>query len=75
MKKVEVNQDSQSNLEIQEKSTPKAQEGWLFYFQNLEDPRGKQGREHNFLSIVIISVLAVIGDAVGWEDIELYGAG
>ena len=73
MKKVEVNQDSQSNLEIQEKSTPKAQEGWLFYYQSLEDPRGKQGREHNFLSIVIISVLAVIGGAVGWEDIELYG--
>jgi hypothetical protein len=45
----------------------------IVYFQILEDPRGKQGREHNFLSIVIISVLAVIGGAVGWEDIELYG--
>jgi hypothetical protein len=44
----------------------------MVYFQVLEDPRGKQGREHNFLSIVIISVLAVIGGAVGWEDIELY---
>jgi hypothetical protein len=43
----------------------------MVYFQILEDPRGKQGREHNFLSIVIISVLAVIGGAVGWEDIEL----
>jgi hypothetical protein len=73
MKKVEINQVPQLNLEIQEKSTPKAQEGWLFYFQNLEDPRGKQGREHNFLSIVIISVLAVIRGAVDGGDIELYG--
>ena len=73
MKKVEINQVSQSTLKIQEKSTQKAQEGWLSYFQSLEDPRGKQGKEHNFLSIVIISVLAVIGGAVSWEDIELYG--
>ena len=73
MKKVEINQVSQPTLKIEEKSTQKAQEGWLSYFQSLEDPRGKQGKEHNFLSIVIISVLAVIGGAVGWEDIELYG--
>ena len=38
MKKVEVNQVSQSNLKIEEKSTQKAQEGWLSYFQTLEDP-------------------------------------
>ena len=51
MKKDEVNQVSQSNLKIEEKSTLKAQEGWLSYFQILEDPRGKQGREHNFVSV------------------------
>lgn len=48
------------------------QEQWLSYFQELDDPRGKQGREHNFLSIVLIAVLAVIGGATGWDDIELY---
>lgn len=26
------------------------------YFETLEDPRGKQGREHNFLSIVMIAL-------------------
>jgi len=38
----------------------------------LEDPRGLQGQEHAFLSIVLIAVLAVIGGATGWDDIELY---
>jgi len=38
----------------------------------LEDPQGLQGQEHAFLSIVLIAVLAVIGGATGWDDIELY---
>lgn len=51
------------------------QEQWLSYFQDLEDPRGKQGQQHAFLSIVLIAVLAVIGGATGWDDIELYAVG
>jgi predicted transposase YbfD/YdcC len=43
------------------------------HFQNLDDPRGKQGVLHPFLSIVIIALLATIGGATGWEDIEIYG--
>ncbi|MDF5722013.1 MAG: transposase family protein [Rhizonema sp. PD37] len=38
---------------------------WLSYFQELDDPRGKQGRSHDFLSIVLIAILAVIGGATG----------
>jgi hypothetical protein len=64
MKKVDVNPFPQSNLEILEKSIPKAQERWLSYFKALEDPRGKQGREYDFLSIVTISLLAVIGEVI-----------
>ena len=45
---------------------------WTSFFETLEDPRGKQGREHDFLSIVMIAILAVIAGAEGWEDIELY---
>jgi predicted transposase YbfD/YdcC len=45
---------------------------WLAQFKTLNDPRGRQGVEHNFLSIVLISILATIGGATGWEDIELY---
>lgn len=45
---------------------------WVSFFETLEDPRGKQGREHDFLSIVMIAILAVIAGAEGWDDIELY---
>ena len=48
------------------------QQQWLSQFEDLEDPRGLQGREHAFLSIVLIAILATIGGATGWEDIELY---
>ena len=49
------------------------QQQWLSQFEALEDPRGRQGREHAFLSIVLIAILATIGGASGWEEIELYG--
>jgi len=45
---------------------------WLLQFKCLQDPRGRQGVEHHFLSIVLIAILATIGGATGWEDIELY---
>ena len=45
---------------------------WLSQFQRLKDPRKPKGTEHNFLSIVLIAILATIGGATGWEDIELY---
>ena len=45
---------------------------WQAQFAELEDPRGSQGIEHPFLSIVMIAILAVIGGATGWEDIETY---
>ena len=49
------------------------QADWLCYFDDLADPRGMQGIEHPFLSIVMIAILATIGGAKGWEDIETYG--
>ena len=48
------------------------QQQWVSQFQDLEDPRGLQGQEHAFLSIVLIAILAAIGGAMGWDDIELY---
>jgi predicted transposase YbfD/YdcC len=48
------------------------QQQWESHFAELEDPRGRQGVEHPFLSIVMIAILAVIGGATGWEDIETY---
>lgn len=46
---------------------------WLEQFAEIEDPRGKKGIQHPLLSIVMIAILAVIGGATGWEDIETYG--
>ncbi|WP_319423409.1 ISAs1 family transposase [Pleurocapsa sp. FMAR1] len=43
------------------------------HFEDLTDPRGKQGVLHPFMSIVMIALLATIGGAKGWEDIEIYG--
>lgn len=48
------------------------QQQWLSQFESLEDPRGRQGQEHAFLSIILIAILATMGGATGWEDIELY---
>jgi len=48
------------------------QQQWISQFQDLEDPRGCKDRNTHFLSIVLIAVLAVIGGATGWDDIELY---
>lgn len=45
---------------------------WQSQFAEPEDPRGSQGVEHPFLSIVMIAILAVIGGATAWEDIETY---
>lgn len=43
------------------------------HFENLDVPTGKQGVLHPFISIVMIALLATIGGATGWEDIETYG--
>jgi predicted transposase YbfD/YdcC len=49
------------------------QKEWTKHFEDLIDPRGKQGVLHPFISIVMIALLATIGGATGWEDIETYG--
>ena len=48
------------------------QQQWLSQFSKLNDPRGRQGCDHAFLSVVLIAILATIGGAKGWEDIEVY---
>ena len=49
------------------------QKEWIKHFEDLIDPRGKQGVLHPLISIVMIALLATIGGAKGWEDIETYG--
>lgn len=43
------------------------------YFSEVEDPRVERSRAHELMDILIISILAVIAGARGWEDIETYG--
>jgi len=49
------------------------QKEWTKHFEALIDPRGKQGVLHPLMSIVMIGLLATVGGAKGWEDIETYG--
>ena len=42
------------------------------HFISLEDPRRPQGRGHNLLEIVAMSICAVVAGAEGWDDVELF---
>ena len=71
---------SSSNARTSRRSKPTSakdaqtvQSKWLSYFESLDDPRGGQGKRHPLLSVVLIAILATIGGATGWEDMEVYG--
>jgi predicted transposase YbfD/YdcC len=42
------------------------------YFSEIEDPRVERCRAHELMDILVMSILAVIAGAKGWEDIETY---
>ncbi len=41
------------------------------HFGNMEDPRRDQGKRHQLLDIIAMTIRAVIGGAEGWSDVEL----
>ncbi len=43
------------------------------YFNEIKDPRVKRTKKHLLKDILVIAILAIIGGAEGWEDIENYG--
>ena len=45
----------------------------LNYVAELPDPRVQGTQKHLLKDILVISILAVIGGAEGWEDMENYG--
>jgi len=51
----------------------KIQANLLSYFEEIQDPRVQRTQKHLLKDILVISILAVIGGAEGWEDIENYG--
>ncbi len=38
------------------------------YFDELEDPRGTINQKHPFISVVVISLMAILTDAVADDD-------
>lgn len=43
------------------------------YVAEIPDPRVQRTQKHLLKDILVISILAVIGGAEGWEDMENYG--
>ncbi|ODH02464.1 transposase [Nostoc sp. KVJ20] len=49
------------------------QQSLLENFGDIKDPRVERTKKHQLTDILVIAILAVIGGAQGWEDIENYG--
>ena len=43
------------------------------YFANIEDPRIERNKDYPLIEVIVITILAVMAFAEGWEDIETYG--
>jgi hypothetical protein len=41
-------------------------------FGDIKDPRVERTKKHQLTDILVVAILAVIGGAQGWEDIENY---
>jgi predicted transposase YbfD/YdcC len=50
-----------------------APRGALRFFADMEDPRSNQGKRHRLLDMIAIAITAVICNADGWKDVELFG--
>ena len=42
------------------------------HFSSLEDPRRPQGRRHNLLDIITMTICGLVAGAEGWDDVELF---
>jgi predicted transposase YbfD/YdcC len=49
------------------------QQSLVKHFGELKDPRVERTKKHQLTDILVIAILAIIGGAQGWEDIENYG--
>jgi predicted transposase YbfD/YdcC len=43
------------------------------YFKNIKDPRIERNKAYPLIEVIVITILAVMAFAEGWEDIETYG--
>lgn len=49
------------------------EEGFLDYFNKLEDPRSTRNRFYSMSEIVLVTLCASICGAEGWQDVEDFG--
>jgi predicted transposase YbfD/YdcC len=49
------------------------EEGFLDYFNELQDPRGQRNRLYTIAEILLTTLCAAICGAEGWQDVEDYG--
>lgn len=49
------------------------EEGFLDYFNGLEDPRSQRNRLYTMSEILLVTLCAAICGADGWQDVEDYG--
>jgi predicted transposase YbfD/YdcC len=45
----------------------------LDYFKDIKDPRIERNKAYPLIEVIVITILAVMAFAEGWEDIETYG--
>jgi len=43
------------------------------YFKDIKDPRIERNKAYPLIEVIVITILAVMAFAEGWEDIEAYG--
>ncbi|MDR1252635.1 MAG: transposase family protein, partial [Treponema sp.] len=43
------------------------------FFNDIKDPRIERKKCYPLIEVIVITLLAVMAFAKGWEDIELYG--
>ena len=67
-KKSEPGQNLPQPISVQD-----LQASFSTYFDDLPDPRVERTKQHVLKDILVITILAVIAGADGWEDIENYG--
>lgn len=67
-KKSELGQNGSQPISVQD-----LQASFSTYFDDLPDPRVERTKQHLLKDILVITILAVIAGADGWEDIENYG--
>ena len=55
------------------KDDPKFETSFMDTFETLEDPRAQRNQLYSVFEILLVTFLAVICGAEGWQDIENYG--